>query len=97
MLDFGDRGLREILAAPAGAGLATAGAGLDAAEAGRPAAVPLPDGGRLIVFCCGTASSGIPPHWVATATRPGINLLPSLFPAAADALIARVRAGRVPA
>ncbi len=83
MLDFGDRGLRETLAALAGAGLATAGAGLDAAEAGRPAAVPLPDGGRLLVFCCGTASSGIPPHWAAIATRPGINL-PSLFPAAAD-------------
>ena len=76
---------------------ATAGAGLDAAEAERPAAVPLPDGGRLLVFCCGTASSGIPPHWAATATRPGINLLPGLFPAAADALIARARAGRVPA
>ena len=94
VLDFGDRGLRETLAALAGAGLATAGAGLDAAEARRPAAVPLPDGGRLLVFCCGTASSGIPPHWAATATRPGINLLPSLFPAAADALIARARAVR---
>ena len=94
VLDFGDRGLRETLAALAGAGLATAGAGLDAAEAGRPAAVPLPDGGRLLVFCCGTASSGIPPHWAATATRPGINLLPSLSPAAADTLIARARAVR---
>ena len=31
VLDFGDRGLRETLAALAGAGLATAGAGLDAA------------------------------------------------------------------
>jgi len=94
VLDFGDRGLRETLAALAGAGLATAGAGLDAAEAGRPAAVPLPDGGRLLVFCCGTASSGIPPHWAATATRPGINLLPSLSPAAADTLNARARAVR---
>jgi len=94
VLDFGDRGLRETLAALAGAGLATAGAGLDAAEAGRPAAVPLPDGGRLLVFCCGTASSGIPPHWAATATRPGINLLPGLSPAAADTLIARARAVR---
>jgi poly-gamma-glutamate capsule biosynthesis protein CapA/YwtB (metallophosphatase superfamily) len=44
VLDFGERGLRETLAALAGAGLATAGAGLDAAEAGRPAAVPLPPG-----------------------------------------------------
>ena len=94
VLDFGERGLRETLGALAGAGLATAGAGLDAAEAGRPAAVPLPDGGRLLVFSCGTASSGIPPHWAATATRPGINFLPGLFPAAADAFIARARAIR---
>jgi poly-gamma-glutamate capsule biosynthesis protein CapA/YwtB (metallophosphatase superfamily) len=34
VLDFGERGLRETLAALADAGLATAGAGLDAAEAG---------------------------------------------------------------
>lgn len=94
VLDFGERGLRETLAALAGAGLATAGAGLDAAGAGRPAAVPLPSGGRLLVFSCGTASSGIPPRWAATATRPGINLLRSLSAAAADALIARVRAVR---
>jgi len=94
VLDFGERGLQETLAALAGAGLATAGAGLDAAEAGRPAAVPLPNGGRVLVFCCGTASSGIPPDWAATATRPGVNLLPGLVPAAADTLAAQARAVR---
>ncbi len=94
MLDFGERGLRETLGALADAGLAAAGAGLDAAEAGRPAAVPLPGGSRMLVFGCGTASSGIPPHWAATATRPGVNLLPDLSPAAADALITRAQAAR---
>ena len=94
VLDFGERGLRETLAALAGAGLAAAGAGLDQAQAGQPAAVPLPDGGRLLVYSCGTASSGIPPHWAATATRPGVNLLPSLSRAAADALITRAQAAR---
>ena len=94
VLDFGDRGLRETLAALAGAGLAAAGAGLDAARAGQPAVVPLPSGGRMLVLSCGTASSGIPPHWAATATRPGVNLLPSLSPAAADALITRAQAVR---
>jgi poly-gamma-glutamate capsule biosynthesis protein CapA/YwtB (metallophosphatase superfamily) len=94
VLDFGERGLRETLRVLAGAGLTAAGAGLDAAEAGRPAVVPLPDGGRMLVFCCGTASSGIPPHWAATATRPGVNLLPSLSPAAADALVTRIQAAR---
>jgi len=94
VLDFGERGLRETLRALAGAGLAAAGAGLDAAEAGRPAAVPLPGGGRMLFFCCGTPSSGIPPQWAATATRPGVNLLPKLSRAAADALITRARAAR---
>ena len=94
VLDLGERGLRETLGALADAGLAAAGAGLDAAEAGRPAVVPLPDGGRMLVLSCGTASSGIPPHWAATATRPGVNLLPGLSPAAADALITRTQAAR---
>ena len=94
VLDFGERGLRESLGALAGAGLAAAGAGLDAAQAGRPAVVPLPDGGRMLVVSCGTASSGIPARWAATATRPGINFLPSLSPAAADALITRTQAAR---
>jgi poly-gamma-glutamate capsule biosynthesis protein CapA/YwtB (metallophosphatase superfamily) len=94
VLDLGERGLRETLGALADAGLAAAGAGLDAAEAGRPAVVPLPDGGRMLILSCGTASSGIPPHWAATASRPGVNLLPSLSPAAADALITRTQAAR---
>jgi poly-gamma-glutamate capsule biosynthesis protein CapA/YwtB (metallophosphatase superfamily) len=94
VLDFGERGLRETLGALAGAGLAVAGAGLGAAEAGRPAVVPLPDGGRVLVLSCGTASSGIPPQWAATATRPGVNLLPSLSLAAADALITGTQAAR---
>jgi poly-gamma-glutamate capsule biosynthesis protein CapA/YwtB (metallophosphatase superfamily) len=94
VLDFGERGLRETLGVLADAGLATAGAGLDAAEAGRPAAVALPGGGRMLVFCCGTASSGIPPDWAATATRPGVNLLPGLSPATADALITQARAAK---
>jgi poly-gamma-glutamate capsule biosynthesis protein CapA/YwtB (metallophosphatase superfamily) len=93
VLDFGERGLRETLGALARAGLAAAGAGLGAAEAGRPAVVPLPDGGRVLVSSCGTASSGIPPR-AATATRPGVNLLPSLSLAAADALITGAQATR---
>jgi poly-gamma-glutamate capsule biosynthesis protein CapA/YwtB (metallophosphatase superfamily) len=93
VLDFGRPGLRETLGSLAAAGLGTAGAGRDAAEAGRPAAVPVP-GGRVLVFSCGTASSGIPADWAATAGRPGVNYLPSLSTAAADAVIARAAAAR---
>jgi len=96
VLDFGPRGLRETLGSLAGAGLAAAGAGLHQAQARQPAAVRLPGGGRALIFSCGTACSGIPPDWAATATRPGVNLLPSLSPTAADALIARTQAARQP-
>jgi len=95
VLDFGQPGLAETLGCLAGAGLAAAGAGLDQARARHPVAVPLPHGrGRALVFSCGTGCSGIPPDWAATAARPGVDLLPSLSPASADALIARTQAAR---
>jgi poly-gamma-glutamate capsule biosynthesis protein CapA/YwtB (metallophosphatase superfamily) len=94
VLDFGRAGLEESLAALARAGLASAGAGRDAAAAWQPAAVPLRGGGRMLVFSCGTASSGIPPGWAAATGRPGVNFLPSLSGAIADALIGRATAAR---
>ncbi len=94
VLDFGRAGLAETLAALGRAGLAAAGAGRDAAAAWQPAAVPLPGGGRLLVFSCGAASSGIPPGWAAATTRPGVAFLPSLSAAAAGTLIARAAAAR---
>jgi poly-gamma-glutamate capsule biosynthesis protein CapA/YwtB (metallophosphatase superfamily) len=94
VLDFGRAGLAETLAALARGGLAAAGAGRDAAAAWQPAAVPLPGGGRMLVFACGTADSGIPPGWAAATARPGVSFLPSLSAASADALIARAEAAR---
>jgi len=94
VLDFGRAGLAETLAALARAGLTAAGAGRDAAAAGQPAAVPLPGGRRMLVFSCGTASSGIPPGWAAATARPGVSFLPSLSGASADTLIALAEAAR---
>jgi poly-gamma-glutamate capsule biosynthesis protein CapA/YwtB (metallophosphatase superfamily) len=96
VLDFGRAGLAETLDALAAAGLPVAGAGRNAAQAWQPTAVPVPGGGRTVVFACGAASSGIPPGWAATATRPGVAFLPSLSASAADDLIARVQAVRQP-
>ncbi len=75
-----------------GAGLKSAGAGLDAARARRPVAVPVRGGGRVLIFSCGDVSSGIPSSWAATGSRPGVDLLPDLSDAAADAVAARARA-----
>jgi poly-gamma-glutamate capsule biosynthesis protein CapA/YwtB (metallophosphatase superfamily) len=62
VLDFGRAGLADTLDALAAAGLPAAGACRDAAQAWQPVAVPVP-GGRVVVFACGAASSGIPPRW----------------------------------
>src|SRR5215470_8485704 len=96
VLDFGRAGLADTLGALARAGLRAVGAGRDLARARQPVAVPVPGGGRAVIFACGAASSGIPPHWAATATRPGVDFLPSLSGAAADGLIARIQAVKRP-
>jgi poly-gamma-glutamate synthesis protein (capsule biosynthesis protein) len=96
VLDLGRAGLLDTLETLAGAGLQAAGAGRDAAAAKQPAVITVPAGSRVVVFSCGTASSGIPASWAATATRPGIWFLPSLSRAAASDLITRIQAARQP-
>ncbi len=91
VLDLGRAGLRQTLDALAGAGLRAAGAGRDVTQAGEPAVVPVPGCGRVVVFSCGAASSGIPADWAATPSRSGVDFLPSLADAAGDGLIGRVR------
>jgi poly-gamma-glutamate synthesis protein (capsule biosynthesis protein) len=95
-LDFGRVGLADTLHALAGARLGAAGAGSDSAEAKQPVAVAVPGGGRVLIFSCGTSSSGIPVHWAAAPGRPGLDHLPRLADADADDLTARVRAARRP-
>jgi poly-gamma-glutamate capsule biosynthesis protein CapA/YwtB (metallophosphatase superfamily) len=95
-LDLGRTGLGETLSALAGAGLRAVGAGHDAADARQPAVVPVRGGGRIVVFSCGAASSGILPGWAATTTGPGVEFLPSLSDAVADDLLSRVREVKMP-
>jgi poly-gamma-glutamate synthesis protein (capsule biosynthesis protein) len=97
VLDFGRRGLQDTLDALSAAGLRAVGAGRDPGQARRPAAVPVPGGGRVVVFSCGTASSGIPPGWAAAPGRPGVDWLPDLSDATADDVIGRALAAKGPA
>src|SRR5215472_4132111 len=96
VIDFGRAGLTDTLDCLAGAGLAVAGAGRDLTRAQQAAGIPLPGGGRVLMFSCGTASSGIPASWGAAPGRPGLDLLTSLDNTAADRLIARVREVKQP-
>jgi len=96
VLDFGRSGLEDTLDALSRGGLLAAGAGRDAGEARRPVAVTVPGGGRVVIFSCGTASSGIPPGWAAGPDRPGIDCLPDLSDATADDVIGRAGAAKQP-
>jgi poly-gamma-glutamate synthesis protein (capsule biosynthesis protein) len=96
VLDWGREGLEETLRVLRQDGLHTAGAGFDGDEAWAPAALPLAGSKRLLVFACGTGSSGIPADWVAEPRRPGVALLPDLSNATARRLADEVARQRAP-
>lgn len=96
VLDWGYGGLEETIRTLDAAGIAHAGAGRDLAAAASPAVIDLAGKGRVLVFALGSPSSGIPPEWGATATRPGVNLLADLSAASAQGLLARVRERKQP-
>ncbi|RSS78335.1 CapA family protein [Streptomyces sp. WAC06614] len=95
VMDYGRRGLADTLEALGDAGLTAAGAGGNLDEARRPAVVPLPGGGRVLVFCVGAESSGIPADWAATPGRSGIDLVPETAEGAAE-ITARIRDAKRP-
>jgi len=94
VLDFGRPGLLETLDSIDAARIGHAGAGADRSMAQTAAVLDVPGKARVLVFGFGLGSSGIPPHWRATSTRPGVNLLPDLSDKTVDdvsATIARQR------
>lgn len=96
VLDWGREGLEETLRVVRQAGLHTAGAGADGDEAWAPAMLPLAGGARMLVFACGTSSSGIPAGWSAAPKRSGVALLPDLSDATARLLADDVTRRRAP-
>jgi poly-gamma-glutamate capsule biosynthesis protein CapA/YwtB (metallophosphatase superfamily) len=96
VLDWGDSGLIETLAALAGAGIPVAGAGPDARSARAPARLELEGGTGLLVFGLGAADSGIPIGWRADSERPGVNLLPDLSAETVATVAEQVREARRP-
>ncbi|WP_232379409.1 CapA family protein [Polyangium fumosum] len=96
VLDYSTSGLIETLTTLKQAGLKIAGAGETLAEARAPAVLPLPGGGRLLVFAFGTASSGIPASWAATDDSPGVERLVDLSDTTALQIQARVRCVKRP-
>ncbi len=96
VLDFGRRGLAETLETLATAGLQVSGAGPDLDLARRPAAVPLPGGGRVLVAAIGLSTSGVPAGWAATPERSGVHVAHAPSTALADDVLRQVEAVRRP-
>jgi len=94
VLDWGYRGLAETLDTLRGSGIRTAGAGHDETEAAAPAAIEVPGKGRVLVYACGTASSGVPREWAAGKRRAGVNFLKDLSTSTTDAIGQQVRAAK---
>jgi poly-gamma-glutamate capsule biosynthesis protein CapA/YwtB (metallophosphatase superfamily) len=91
VMDYGYDGLKETLRTLSGAGIEVAGAGINLGEARRPAIIDLPDDRRVVLFSIGFESSGIPPSWAAGSDTPGVDWLPDLSGATADAFLSRVQ------
>ncbi len=93
VLDWGTKGLTETIATLHGAHIQTAGAGADLVTASRPALIDVPDGRVLVVAMC-DVSAGVPRDWAATASRPGVRLLPDLSPQTARQIADEIRKQR---
>lgn len=96
VLDWGEAGLLETLDTLEAAGIRAAGAGRDPGAARRPACLPLTRGGRVVILACASMTSGVPRTWRATASQPGVDLLPDLSRATARGVCERIAAVRQP-
>jgi poly-gamma-glutamate synthesis protein (capsule biosynthesis protein) len=92
VLDWRSTGLIDSLEALHAAGIRTVGAGRNRQEATAPAILPIPGGGRVLIYAFGAETSGIPRNWAATADRPGVNLLRDLSPQGLRPIADRIRA-----
>ncbi|QYY34269.1 CapA family protein (plasmid) [Cupriavidus pinatubonensis] len=94
VLDWGRAGLAQTLASLRAAGIAVAGAGRDSREAALPAVLPVPHGGRILVFAFAMTSAGTPSNWEATGNRSGVALLHDCSAASVERLRDRISVER---
>ncbi|SDY20258.1 CapA family protein [Nitrosomonas sp. Nm58] len=78
VLDWGYAGLTETLSTLRNAHIKTVGAGANLQEAQSPAILDVPAKGRILVFSCGTTSSGISREWAAQSRKAGVYFLTDL-------------------
>jgi poly-gamma-glutamate synthesis protein (capsule biosynthesis protein) len=96
VLDWERSGLLDTLATLERLRIKPSGAGRDLAAATAPAALPLSDDGRVLVFSFASVTSGVPESWAATDKSSGVNLLANLSEASAARVAARIERIRRP-
>lgn len=96
ILDWGYAGLRETCATLEKAAIKTTGAGNNLKEAEAPAVLEVGTKGRVLVFGCGSESSGIPADWAASENRPGVWLLEELTAQTVEQIGQKVLAQKQP-
>ncbi|SDK43257.1 CapA family protein [Pseudomonas indica] len=96
VLDWGEAGLLDTLAALDHLGLGHAGAGVDRRSATAPAVLPVVGGRRLLVFAFATPDCGVPSEWSADDRQPGVAWLSELSPRSLNRIATRIRALKRP-
>ncbi len=96
VLDWGYAGLIETLSTLRNAHIKTVGAGANLQEAQSPAMLDVPAKGRILVFSCGTESSGISSEWAAQSRKAGVCFLTDLSRRMADHIATIVHQTRRP-
>jgi poly-gamma-glutamate synthesis protein (capsule biosynthesis protein) len=76
VLDWGYKGLDETVKTLNDAKIKFAGAGIDKSLAEKIAVFDLKGKGRVLIYSCGSITSGIPNEWSAENNRAGVNLIP---------------------
>lgn len=98
VLDWGRAGLTQTLRTLQQAGIQTAGAGSHLQAACAPAAWPMGDDARLLVFAWAAPDSGVPSDWTAkpgdAADSAGVALLPAWDEPSAQRVAAQVAGQR---
>lgn len=96
VLDWGEAGLLDTVAALDRAGIRHAGAGSDLSRAAAPAIIDRPGRSRVLVFGFALSTSGVPADWAAAAAKPGVHWLADLTSETVDRIARQVRASRQP-
>jgi poly-gamma-glutamate capsule biosynthesis protein CapA/YwtB (metallophosphatase superfamily) len=76
VLDWGYKGLDETIKTLNNAKIKFAGAGIDKSSAEKVVVFDLKGKGRVLIYSCGSITSGIPNEWSAENNKAGVNLIP---------------------